>query len=299
MLLWCFEALWEKYDNFLRNKKLLNNPNNLAVYKKDKTCYYFADLKQYPLFKKCDLAVNTYYWKIKTRDGSLFYTTVEQEDEPATLLKIAQTTKLTELRERMTNDFFEYILISFVMNENEKLMEDLDRGQSVEYNGVTVKTQDFYKSDKRSCHDGRDESSEIDTTEQSSKMTTTTTPDLSMEQDGKTWIFDAYNGSSEKEVRRKLNLYKNDFRTNNVFVFASGISASEQFVKWNTDANFKIYTLDGDRLVKCEEDIIIGSITISAALLSEKYFFEFAMFSDEVYYWLRCRKANKIHQRLK
>ena len=75
----------------------------------------------------------------------LFYTNNNNEEE--TLKKILQVTRISALhRSRHMDDFFEYILISYVLQEDTAKMEFLSRGQQVNLDESTIiKTQDFYE----------------------------------------------------------------------------------------------------------------------------------------------------------
>jgi hypothetical protein len=94
-----------------------------------------------------------------------------------------------------------------------EILYDLSDGKAVNVaKDVILKTQDFFTLKKQ-----------IECIENEASPTTTKSPDICLEFQSTKYIFDAYNGSSEKEIKAKLRMYIDEFETNHVYVFSSGV----------------------------------------------------------------------------
>lgn len=261
-----FQYIHNEYAVYLHNRSLFEDSTNLTVYPNRKAI--FSRLEKFPVFKKCDFSKNVYYWRVKTKDSDYFYT--DNSDETETLKSILRATKM---KKRLVNDFFEYCLISYLLDEVESDLEVVSRGRPVTKSNVLIKTQDFYKIPNNAEEE--------------------TTPDVVLEFGGQTWVFDAYNGTSEKEILRKCQSYRRDFKTPHVYVFSSGFSALEQ-ISAQSSATFRLTTLNDQTLEIVSDPIIIGDLSISISELNERYRNEFLVFWNEIFYWQHCEQQNRI-----
>jgi len=101
------------------------------------------------VFKKSNFSINKKYWSAKTNDGCFFhyyYTSHHAEEE--TLGNILRITRISELRSKLVDDYFEYILISYAYKENEKDLGTLSSGESCRIDNVTVKTLDWFQVER-------------------------------------------------------------------------------------------------------------------------------------------------------
>lgn len=147
----------KKYKLFVKNKKVINDQNNLTRYNDEKS-FYFQDITTYPVFKKCDFQFNKFYWEVKNKHMCYFYHTSDNLQD--TLTNILQTTKLSEIRTRSIDDFFEYLLISYIARENEQLLKELNKYKQMTIeDGITLRIQDFFSLETQSsATDDRHES---------------------------------------------------------------------------------------------------------------------------------------------
>lgn len=260
----------ERCKMYFANKTLINHQHNVTIYR-EKQKHYSVPIQTYRVFKKCNFSVNEFYWSIKNNDKCFYYTSTDNEEE--TLKNILRQTKLTS---RIVDEYFECCLVSYLLNEdtaqlgvlgiNRKEVKWLD-------SKITIKTQDcFPKND-------------------------TKTPDVYIRLDEeRVVIIDAYNGSSKKEIKKKLTTYAEAFpliKTVTVYVFASSTSALEQFVA-ERQPSFKLYALKNGEVDEVEEIDIDSKFTIKIADLNTKYFEEYQVFCSEVFYWQSCNSQNRI-----
>jgi hypothetical protein len=216
------EGVYRAYVYFSVNRVKVKSAFNLAQYK-NVSKYLFKELPSYRVFKECDDAVNRLYWRVKTRDGSYFYT--DSDNEKSTLQNILRVTKLGELKEKAIDDFFEYILGSAILKEDEKLLRDLSAGKSVKVpdTEVVVMSQDSFGM-----------SQQADTiyvegsvgTSASAATPVKSTPDYLLLY-GEHWlVIDTYNGSNLKMIEKKLSEHSKTFPKAQIVVFASGVGSA-------------------------------------------------------------------------
>eukprot|EP01035_Chromulina_nebulosa_P031573 gene31573-42100_t len=105
-------------------------------------------------------------------------------------------------------------------------MSRLKDGETLCLNDAIVKSQDYYTLQKRVISD-------------SDKINAT--PDITIEKLGQLWVIDASNGTSSKEIKSKINFYKNSFPSAVVVVFSSGVANIEMMSY--TDSKFKLSTI--------------------------------------------------------
>jgi hypothetical protein len=269
----------EQYNLYVENKEIVDSKQNLTEYTSKKQ-FLFKKFKKYKVFKKSNFEINQYYWQVKTKDSQYFYT--ETDDTQSTLLNILKTCKISEYKKRMVNDFFEYLLVSYLCKEDIRLMMKLSKGEEVKMpSGIIMKTEDFFRSDITK---------------------TFKSPDVHLEYSNEIFFIDAYNGTgvgknggNSKEVISKLQSYRESFKTDNVYVFTSNVERIEQLAFSNQQPKFAFYTLrDG----KPEEVKIIkiGALKIDIGEINSLYFQEYRVFYTEVVYWLNCEHENKILQ---
>jgi hypothetical protein len=262
---------FDRYRMYIANKALINQPNNITIYS-DKQRHYFITIQKYAVFKKCIYTVNEYYWSVKSNDKNLFYTTSDNEKE--TLANILRQTKLTILRGKVVNVYFECCLLSYLLNENTELLSKLIAGEEVESSPdskIFIKTQDWFTKHNTS-----------------GKM-----PDVAIRYlDEEKVIIDAYNGSNRDEIKRKISMYVKAFPDSTVFVFASCTTALGQFVAANPPS-FKLFTIRNESLIEIEE-IKIGSMNIQISDLNSQYLDEYQVFRSEVFYWQSCESQKRI-----
>lgn len=277
-----------QYEIFVEQKKYMSDPNNLTVYING-----ISDMKKkiktYQVFKKSNFSVNKYYWSIKTRDKDFYYTDSKNtENGMLTLNKILQTTKISGWRYKLVDDFFEYCLISHLLNEDETLMSDLSCGKEINIDGTILKSHDYFE-----LGNNPNELSEIDECSQSNK-----TPDIVIENGQSKCVVDAYNGTSHKEIRRKLLMYKTAFKTSDVYVISSGVSDMKQLTA-SQGMKFSLWSLSTeDKAVEVTESIVCGAVAIDIKVINEKYRSEYKFFLSEIFYWQLCEKEQRIIQSL-
>ena len=108
--------IYERWIQYSDNRRLVDSSYNLSVYESRDSCLFEA-LTKIHVFKKSDFSINKYYWSVKTNDGCFYYTSHSLEEK--TLGNILRTTRISELRSKLVDDYFEYILISYACKENE------------------------------------------------------------------------------------------------------------------------------------------------------------------------------------
>ena len=267
----------EVYNNYMNNLELINSSNNLSIYQ-NKESHYMTQIRKFMVFKKSNFKINSYYWTVKTKDSLYYYTTTDNEME--TLSNILKTTKLSEFRGKCIDHFFEYCLVSYITNENVQLMRRLSKGETgYLQDGVCVRTQEYFEL--------LNEEIEMDTSYKKRG-----TPDLFIEYNGNSFIIDSYNGTNEKEIRKKINFYKSRFENVVVYIFSSGVSTLEQFTAKITPT-FMFFGLEGEKLAVIQK-IKCGPIVLDIDLLRKQYFTEYRIFKSEIYYWLCCEQEGAI-----
>lgn len=278
--------LTRMYSDYMERVSIINSCNNLSIYK-NKESQYMTPIKKFRVFKKSNFRVNSYYWKIKTKDSSYYYTTTD--DELSTLHNILKTTKISEFRGKCVNDFFEYCLVSYVADENEKLMGQLSKGCLVELNkcGALICTQERFEQMKQNYESTLQ-------TKQDCKYSSHKTPDLYIECNGQSCIIDAYNGTNEKEILKKLNTYSFEFPNCQVYVFSSGVSVLEQLTT-KCVPTFSFHCIKDEKLTTVNK-IECGTFILEISALCDKYFSEYRVFKSEIFYWLNCEQEGKIIQ---
>jgi hypothetical protein len=120
------------------------------------------------------------------------------------------------------------------------------------------------------------------------------TPDLYIECDGQSCIIDAYNGTSEKEIEKKLNLYSSHFPQSRVYVFSSGVSALEQLTA-EDKPTFSFHCIT-DKTLKRVSRIECGTVVLELSAICDEYFSEYRIFKSEIVYWLNCEQEGTIIQ---
>lgn len=272
------------YKEYMERISIINSSDNLSVYK-NKESHYMRLIKKFKVFKKSDFSVNSYYWKIKTKDSLYYYTTTD--DDKSTLCNILRATKISEFRGKCINDFFEYCLVSYVTNEDQTLLESLSKGESVELGqGGVICTQEYFEKSKQID----DETTELDTALDSSNKT----PDLYIKCGDDSCVIDAYNGTGMKEISKKLQSYSKCFPKSRVYVFSSGVSALEQLTDKNKPSFYFHCKEDGE--LKTVDRIECGTVVLDLSAICNKYFSEYRIFKSDVFYWLNCEQAGTIMQ---
>jgi hypothetical protein len=151
---------------------------------------------------------------------------------------------------------------------------------------TTMQTQDYYSA-------GRMLSSKATI---ASAGEQTKTPDVVIETKGGKIIIDAYNGTSEKAILKKIRVYRSAFPNAEVYVFCSLVATLEQIVQSRTQ--FKFFTADaaGAAVVECQTIAVTHDWSISAADVNDTYVDEYCTFRAELQYWLYCEVRRKIVQ---
>jgi hypothetical protein len=259
-------SIVQLYHAYLERFAIINSSDNLSKYR-DKESHYFKSIKKYKVFKKSNSSVNTYYW-IVNNDCSCYYTTTD--DDVETLQHILRVTKISELRTNYVNYYFEFILFSYIMGENITLLNELKEKHTVTLsNGVKISTQEYSRAQEYSK-----------------------TPVLMIEYEGQLCIIDDYNGSSEKEIRSKINVYSQHFPGACVYVFSSGVSRLEQ-LSTKTRPTFSFHCITDGNLTEVPE-ISRGPLVLKISDLSNNYFSEYSIFKSEIFYWMSCEQQGCI-----
>lgn len=262
------------YQLYTNNKCIIDNQDNVTKYK-NKAQFYLKPIKFFRIFNKCSFFINQYYWKVKSADASLYYTTTD--DEQKTLKEILKKTKISEFRNRLVNDYFEYCLISYLTEEDISLMEPLSSGKEVKIkSNITMITQDYYTANSTSIVGDK-------------------SPDCTLIEGTKKILIDAYDGANEDHIKKKIRKYKNTFSNADVYVFASNVARLEQLSSKNLPT-FQFKRLNNDNHLETVDKIEIGTLTIDANEIHEKYFQEYERFQSEVFYWQRCENQKTIIQ---
>lgn len=272
------------YNDYVERVSIINSSDNLSLYK-NKESQYMRPIKKFRVFKKSNFRVNLYYWKVKTKDYSYYYTTTD--DENSTLHNILRTTKISEFRGKCVNDFFEYCLISYITNEDEELMENLSKGNEVTLeNNASISTQEHFERRIEG-----NETTELDNSSCSKK-----TPDLYIDCEGQSCVIDAYNGTSKEEIMKKIRSYSSCFPQSRVYVFSSGVSALEQLT--TSKGTFSFYCMDdmNDKTPKKVPKIECGPVILDISEICDRYFSEYRIFKSEIFYWLNCEQEGSIMQ---
>jgi len=194
-------------------------------------------------------------------------------DDFKTLERILKYTRIKELRGKLVNDFFEYCLISYIAREDEAILNTLATGGEASLDGWRITTQDYFVEQNRQKHDKKQ----------------TPTPDVHIQTASETIIIDAYDGTSEREIKSKCNHYKSWKPAAHVHVFSSGISRLEQLELAREPFQF---TIDEKKVT----EITIGSRTLSIDELNRQYFEHYAAFKRENSYWRNCERTRKIEK---
>ena len=272
------------YKEYMEIVSIINSSDNLSFYQ-NKESHYMKLIKKFKVFKKSDFSVNSYYWKIKTKDCLYYYTTTD--NDKFTLYNILRATKISEFRGKCINDFFEYCLVSYVTNEDQTLLESLSKGERVELGqGGLLCTQEYFEKNKLIV----DATTEVhvDHALDSSYKT----PDLYITCGNHSCIIDAYNGTNEKEILKKLQSYSECFPKSRVYVFCSGVSALEQLTSKNK-SSFSFHFKEGGKL-KTVDRIECGTVVLDLSAICNKYFSEYRIFRSDIFYWLNCEQAGTI-----
>jgi len=281
-LLSLFGMTWvyRNYKTFVKNR-VVSSCRNLSIY--DSMEFMTTkEVETYLVYKKCDTNINKYYWKVKTADGDWFYTDCCAEAK--TLRNILRVAKISELRGKSVDDFFEYCLISYIAREDEANLRLLSMGSGVQVDGLIIKTEDFFNRNNSKI-------------EKKKKLAedTTPTPDVFLQTDTKPIIIDAYNGAGAKKIMDKIKKYKAAWESADVYVFSSGVQSLGQLMSQIDRKPFRFYTLDGSELKEVKK-IVIGLRTISILELNEQYFEAYATFTRENAYWQHCEASGKIEK---
>ena len=272
-----------QYSN---NRCLIGSSYNLSVYESRDSCLLETLTKDY-VFKESNFSINKYYWSVKTNDGCFYYTSHHAEEK--TLGNILRTTRISELRSKLVDDYFAYILVSYACKENEQDLGTLSSGEPCTIGNVTVRTQDWFQVERIKSLSQR---TEVDDCDEKIK-----TPDLVLSCLGKEVVIDAYNGANEKEIKRKLQEYANHFKDAKIYVFASGLSKLEQMVS-RSEFEFAFYELVEGDLVFVPVIMLSDDLTLKIEEINDRYKVQYCIFKSENFYWQQCEAHKKILQRL-
>jgi hypothetical protein len=282
------EGVYRAYVYFSVNRVKVKSAFNLAQYK-NVSKYLFKDLPSYRVFKEWDDAVNKLYWRVKTRDGSYFYT--DSDNEKRTLQEILRVTMLGELKEKAIDDYFGYILGSAILKVDEKLLRDLSARKSVKVPDTEVVVM---------SQDSSGMSQQADTiyvegsvgTSASAATPVKSTPDYLLSY-GEHWlVIDTYNGSILKRIMEKLSEHSKTFPKAQIVVFASGGGSAAHTSLGETFSLYSMKCPSGDPTVI--NSIEFGDMVIDLRDVCATYFLQFHIFTSEVIYWLECSRAQKI-----
>lgn len=161
-------------------------------------------------------------------------------------------------------------------------MCDLSKGNRVNIgDDVEMITDDYFKLKKRD-NISKDEVLELDdSVNDSAVVNDKLTPGVMLSKAGKFIIIDAYNGSSEKEVKKKLNLYKNGFKAaEDIFVVTSALSAMEQIVSQQR-GKFVLYRLGKGGDLEKPQELRFGTKVLDIEAFSSKYKHQLEIFAAE------------------
>ena len=258
----------------------MDNSFNLTRYI-NKDSHLSMPLNKFRVYKKADPNKNKYYWQVKSNDMKFFYTNTDNVRE--TLGNILRMTRISTMRGKLIDKYFEYLLISHICGEDVSVLHKLSAGRECEINGVYIKTQDSFELKRM------EQQSEIDSAKSQFK-----TPDLWLKYNNDTFIIDAYNGSNMKEVQRKIRSHRDYFKNAKVYLFVSGVSALEQVVS-KAGVQFRIYTLNGNKEVEVEE-IKVGPLVVSVHDLNSIYREQYLIYKTEIFYWQHCEIHDTIIQ---
>ena len=204
-----------------------------------------------------------------------------------TLGNILKVVKLIELRERVVDDYFEYILASYILGNDMNLLEELGSVGTVRLpldntqDRIVIKTKFLGERARRAQQLTEDVDANI----------FSLTPDYILEFNSETYVIDTYNGSSPKRIKQKLLKYKKHFPDSHIYVFASGIATyASLYMAQNTVRLYHLTETD----LKQVPHLSIGSMTVNVDTLNSIYFNEFKIFSMEVVYWLTCSAKKRI-----
>jgi len=236
-------------------------------------------LKKFRVYKKADPNKNKYYWHVKSNDMNFFYTNTD--NVRGTLGNILRMTRISALRGKLIDEYFEYLLISHICDENVSVLRELSAGRECEINGVCIKTQDSFELMRIMV-------------QQNSAKSQFKTPALWLKYNDDIFIIDAYNGSNMNEVQRKIRSYQDYFTNAKVYVFVSGVSALEQVVS-KAGVQFRIYTLNGNEEVEVEK-IEVGPLVVNVQDLNNIYREQYLIYKTEIFYWQHCEIQDTIIQ---
>lgn len=290
------EELWlswiESYRVFVQNRNIINSSENLSLYKNKVEFYFKSELSINYLYRRCNKAINVYYWKVQTGSASLFYT--DNDDERRTLRNILSTTHVTELKEGVVDDFFRCIMGSFVLEENETLLKSLAVGKPVMIpaSNIVFTSQEYLENSVMgytSQWEDIDDDNDVISSPPAYVLKDAASND--------TLVLDVYNGASERTIRNRVVAYRKALPGAKVVVFASGVADILQLHSKST-CSFALWTVDdsqgdGGAVVKVDA-IRFGGVFISAQRLNDMYFPQFRGFAEEIVYWLQCMFAQKI-----
>lgn len=267
------KSTWFILKVYSKNKQLMESSYNLTVYH-NQTRYLFKKLRMYYVFKKCCFDTNQYYWRVKTNDSKYYYTNTD--NEKATTNNIVKTLKLLEIKEGMIADFFEYCLISFLADEEIKILELLNQGQPCTREGFEIRTKEYFLNHEK--HFDRQDLPTIVLVVKGKEM----------------WIIDAYDGNSESEIKQLLNSHQSNFKNANIMIFASMIDKREHTIHESNTFRFFTQKKSSSSSLIQEDSFNVGSLTISSKKLNTKYFKEYEIFSSEFYHWELCNHKQRL-----
>lgn len=275
LILELLEHIYQKFELYTRNKMILDNQNNITKYKHRNQFYLHPSIKILKIYKKCSLSINQYCWRIKSDDGSLYYTTTNDEGE--TLKSILKRSRISELRNQLINDYFKYCLISYVTRENIELMGLLSRGQEINVmDDVKMFTKDYYTMNK---------------TESAEKS-----PDYTFIYENETYIIDAFDGRDETRISKKIQKFQSSFPGSIVYVFASNVVRLGQRSDKNLRLKFDFKYLNDKKDLESTNVLLIGPLKLDCDEINQKYCVEYESFASQVFYWQRCEKQQVIIQ---
>jgi hypothetical protein len=282
-IIWLLSRIQSRWKLLILNRRIIGDKKNLTVYKNEAAFYFHAELRKFRIYKRCDFSVNKYYWKVQSSECEQYYT--QSDDEKGTLDAIMKG-RMREFGFKMVNDYFEFILLSYLCCEHEGKLEQL-RKEAVRIgrcDDVTLVTQGHRVAD-------REAGTKI--------FREQTTPDITLSFENSILVIDAYDGSSEKEMKSKLAQYSKDFSKKHytavdVFCFSSSYASMNQFA--TKPPCFKMHSIAKNGNLEEHKEINFGSVVINIEKLNNSYLSHYEDFRSEVYYWLRCDKKGEIIQ---
>lgn len=267
--------IYQKFELYRKNKVILNDQNNITKYKHKNQFYFHTSIKCLKIYRKCSLSINQYYWRIKSDDGSLYFTATDDEGE--TLISILKRSRISEFRNQLIHDYFEYCLISYVTRENISLMGLLSSGKAINVmNAVKMFTRDYYTMNK---------------TEAAEKS-----PDYTFIYENEIYVIDTFDGVDEKRITKKIQKYQSSFPGSIVYVFASNVQRLEQLSDKNLRLKFDFKYLNDKKDLESTNVLQIGPLKLDCNDINQNYCVEYESFASEVFYWKRCEQRQVIIQ---